>query len=117
MPSRIGSFDVEAVRFVEDGWVAVGGGQIDEHQVAPLQLLAGQFDLARAIRAVSCTGDSSRSISSTALGHRSGRRRNVSRWSGVSSSMRIPLPSRLTVVSKPAANTSPAIAWSSLASK
>ena len=66
---------------------------------------------------MSCTGESSRRISSTALGHNSGRSRSVCRCSGVSSNMRIPLPNRFTVVSNPAANTSPAIAWSSVSSE
>ena len=66
-----------------------------------------------AIRALSCTGESSRRISSTAVGHSSGALARVSRCSGVSSSIRIPLPSRLTVVSKPAASTRPAVASSS----
>ena len=63
----------------------------------------------RATRAVSCTGDSSRRISSTAFGHSSGRsHEGVADCPGLSSSMRIPLPNKFTVVSNPAAKTRPA---------
>ena len=64
-------------------------------------------------RPVSSTGGSTRRTSSTALGHSEGSSRSRSSWSGCCLSRAMPLPSRFTVVSKPAASTSPAVALSS----
>ena len=64
-------------------------------------------------RAVRSTGGSKRSISSIAIGHSSGSAARRSRCSGWANSWLVPLPMRLTVVSKPAASTSSAVETSS----
>ncbi len=65
--------DVEAVRVVEDVGVAVGTGQM-QHDQSPRRIVVPATSTSRrATRAVICTGESSRRISSTALGHSSGR--------------------------------------------
>ena len=69
---------------------------------------------AAATRPVSSTGGSTRSTSSTAFGHSAGSARSTrAAGRGARCSSAMPLPSRLTVVSKPAASTRPAVAISS----
>ena len=102
--------DVELVRVREDLGVAVGAGQ----QRRPSRTRAASARprprcRPALMRPVSSTGGSTRSTSSTALGQRSARSASSLRCSGSSASSAMPLPSRLTVVSKPAASTSPAV--------
>lgn len=109
MPSGVWPFDVEAVRVAEHGRIPVGGGQIHQHQVAAGELAPRDFDVApRHPR-----GQLHRRFQPQDLFDGVGPQLRASPQRvevlGASNSMRIPLPSRLTVVSKPAASTSPAI--------
>ena len=64
--ARVVALDVEAVRIVEHLRVTVGPGEIEDHELAAPDHGARDVDVPRAIRALSCTGESSRRISSTA---------------------------------------------------
>ena len=77
------ALDVEAVRIGEDLRVAVGTGQCRMTESPRLTSVPAISVSLRAMRALSCTGESSRRISSTAVGHSSGRVGSVSRCSGV----------------------------------
>ena len=113
MLARVLALDVEAVRIGEDLRVAVGPCEVDDDSFAAPD--AG----ARDVGVIGCNpcAELNRRVQPQDLLDRGrpqlGSGASVSRCSGVSSSIRIPLPSRFTVVSKPAASTSPAVASSS----
>ena len=106
--------DVEAQRVGEDLGVAVGAAEDRGHH-RPGAAPAGRRPRCRAAPSARSAAPAGRAAAtpprrwSTAPGR---RRRGRARRGGRASSA-MPLPSRLTVVSKPAASTSPAVALSS----
>ena len=102
--------EVELVRALEARRVVVGRSLQDDDAVAALPAARrGGRPAPGRVRRLNCTGLSKRSSSSTAEGAMSGWARQSASWSGWRSSARSPLPSRLVVVSKPAAKSRMAV--------
>ncbi len=74
MPARVLAGHVEAMRVGEDLRIPVGSREIEDDQFPCFTVRPATSVSTRATRALSCTGDSSRRISSTAPGQRSGCR-------------------------------------------
>ena len=112
--ARVVAGDVEAVRVGEHLGIAVGACEVEDDQLAALRPCGPRprcrrGPAARSAAPATPAAGSPRRRPATARVRRAAWR--VGR--GARSRMRIPLPSRFTVVSKPAASTRPAVARSS----
>ena len=113
MLARVIAFDVEPMRIGEDVRVAVDACEVEDDQfAAPHQGARDLGVLARDPRTHLHRRIQPQDLLDGA-GPQFGRSASVARCSGELSSIRIPLPSRFTVVSNPAASTRPAVACSS----